>query len=205
MTKKDDATTRDRILRAATGLLFKMTPEKITSRALARSARVNVAAINYHFRSKEKLLDEAVEAATAMAFQKGMAVLLNPGEDPRKRLSSFLAGYAYGLMEFPGLTRTAFSGLFLHESPSNPYGKYTREMIAGIGKVIGEALGAADEAVNRQMALMVLGSVIFPFLLSNTVREAGVVDYGSRDARNAFIEYILDTIVKPTEKEAAHA
>jgi AcrR family transcriptional regulator len=202
--KKNDATTRERILQAATGLLFKTTPEKITSRSLAQAAGVNVAAINYHFRSKEKLIDEAVEAATAAAFQKGMAVLLNSGAPPRSRLSAFLTGYAFGLIEFPGLTRTAFASIFLRESKSHPYGKYTREMVAGIGKVLGEVSHSADAAANRQKALIILGSIIFPFLISTTAREAEIIDYGNLKARNAFIESVLDLVVKPGEKVPAH-
>lgn len=204
MKRKIDFSTRERILKTATGLLFRMTPEKITSRSLARAARVNVAAINYHFRSKEKLIDEAVESGTALAFKKGMTILMNPSELPRKRLSAFLTGYAHGLMEFPGLTRTAFSGLFMRESQSNPYGKYTREMIINIGKVIGEASGIAKVVANREKALIILGSVIFPFLIPNTAREAGVIDYGNHEARNAFIESVIDTVVKLPDKEATH-
>src|SRR5271157_4735089 len=112
----EDQSTRKKILDSAVKLLFTAPWEELTTRRISEAAGVNIAAINYHFKSKDELIDEAVEAATAEAFEKGMAVLFAPGRDPRQRLRDFIIGYAFGLMKFPGLTRTAFLALFLREN-----------------------------------------------------------------------------------------
>ncbi|MGA2975425.1 MAG: TetR/AcrR family transcriptional regulator [Spirochaetia bacterium] len=201
----EDLSTRKKILDTAVKLLFTASREELTTRRIAEAAGVNIAAINYHFRSKEELIDQAVEAATADAFEKGMTILFAAGKPPRQRLRDFISGYAYGLMKFPGLTRTSFLTLFLKEGGGTIYGRYMKEMLEKVGQVIAEARGpAAEEDVRsaahqiraRSAALMVLSCAIFPFLVSNAVREAGGIDYADDAARNLYIETMLARLVQ---------
>jgi AcrR family transcriptional regulator len=203
---EEDLTTQAKILDTTVKLLFTIPPGELTTRRIAREAEVNVAAINYHFRSKEELVNRAMEAATAMAFEKGIGVLLAPGRDPIERLRDFLAGYASGLEKFPGLTKTAFLGLFQMDDSKTFYGRYMKDMLEKVGQVIAEAQGpdAARESAapdSTTTALRVLSCVIFPFLLSNTLREAGGVDYSDDAARRRYIDTTLATLVGTKEVE----
>jgi AcrR family transcriptional regulator len=192
----EDPSTRKKILDCVVKLLFTVTREEITTRRIAESAGVNIAAVNYHFRSKDELIDQAVEAATSESFGKGMAILLAQGREPKARLRDYITGYAYGLMKFPGLTRTAFLTLFLKEEGDTIYGRYMQEMLQKVGQVIAEVRGPrAVEADNKSVALMVLSCAIFPFVVSNTVRAAGGIDYADDTARSLYIETVLAMLV----------
>ena len=57
--------TRDKILKAAKELFEEKGFEPTSVREIAMLAEVNVALINYHFGSKQKLLEELVETTTA--------------------------------------------------------------------------------------------------------------------------------------------
>jgi AcrR family transcriptional regulator len=200
-----DITTRTKILDTTVKLLFAIPPGELTTRRIAGEANVNVAAINYHFRSKEELMNKAMEAATAKAFEKGVAVLLAPERDPIERLRDFLAGYAYGLAKFPGLTKAAFLGLFQKDDSKTFYGRYMKEMLEKVEHVIAEVRGSAavhDNAPDGSAtALRVLSCVIFPFLLSNTLREAGTVDYSDDEARRRYIDTTLAALVGAKKEE----
>ncbi len=203
---EEDLTTEAKILDTTVKLLFTTPPGELTTRRIAAEAQVNIAAINYHFHSKEELVNRAMEAATAQAFEKGVAVLLTPGREPVERLRDFLTGYAYGLVKLPGLTRTAFLGLFRKEDSQTFYGRYLKEMLERVRQVIVEAGGPgatrlpADQN-SAATALMVLSCVIFPFLVSNTVREAGAVDYTDDEARRRYIETTLTRLVSTKKEE----
>lgn len=203
--EEQEASTRQRILDSAVKLLFATPPAELTTRRISEAANVNVAAINYHFRSKDELIDKAVEAGSAAAFEKGMTVLFAPDKPPAERLRAFLSGYAYGLMKFPGLTRTAFLALFFKEGGDTFYGRYMKEMLLKLGQVIQEVRdqgGAGEEAPDiRDRALMALSCVIFPFLVSGTVRDAGGVDFANDDARGRYIDTML-AVVAGAEKPA---
>lgn len=55
MKKREEASTRDRILAAAERLFSHQGLERATIRGIAAEAGVNIAAVNYHFGSKEAL------------------------------------------------------------------------------------------------------------------------------------------------------
>ncbi len=189
----EDLTTRKKILDSAVKLIFSVTREELTTRRIAEAAGVNIAAINYHFRSKDELIDKAGEAATAEAFAKGLTHLFAPGREPKARLRDFLTGYAYGLMKFPGLTRTSFLSLFFKESGDTYYGRYMKEMLDKVGQVIAEA-GGAGATQPGDAALMALSCVVFPFLVANTVKDASGLDYADDDARALYIECMLNRL-----------
>lgn len=56
-----DATTKDRILRAAEKLFAAEGFEKVSLRAITQAAEVNLASVNYHFGSKDALIDAIIE------------------------------------------------------------------------------------------------------------------------------------------------
>jgi TetR/AcrR family transcriptional regulator, regulator of cefoperazone and chloramphenicol sensitivity len=198
---EEDLTTQAKILDATVKLLYTTSPGELTTRKIAAEADVNIAAINYHFRSKEELVNRAMEAATATAFEKGIGVLLAPNRDPVERLRDFLAGYAYGLVKLPVLTKTAFLGLFRKDDSKTFYGRYMKEMLEKVRRVISEAQGPDAAGDNAGTALRVLSCVIFPFLLSNTLREAGAVDYSDDEARGRYIDTTLTLLVGAKKEE----
>ena len=58
-----DLETRQRLIEAAARLFAERGFSKVTVREICRSARANVAAVNYHFGGKKGLYDEIVQAA----------------------------------------------------------------------------------------------------------------------------------------------
>jgi TetR/AcrR family transcriptional regulator, regulator of cefoperazone and chloramphenicol sensitivity len=198
---EEDLTTQAKILDTTVKLIFTTPPGELTTRMIAGAAKVNIAAINYHFRSKEELVNRAMEAATATAFEKGIGVLLAPGRDPVERLRDFLTGYVFGLVKFPGLTKTAFLGLFREDDSKTFYGRYMKEMLEKVGQVIAEIRGPDAVPDNATTTLRVLSCVIFPFLLSNTLREVGTVDYSDDEARRRYIDTTLAILVGTRKEE----
>ncbi|HEY9594982.1 MAG TPA: helix-turn-helix domain-containing protein [Spirochaetia bacterium] len=192
--RPDDATTREKILKATVGMLGKHGPEKLTIRQIATEAGVNVAAINYHFRSKENLVDEAVYTFSAEAFAQGMKFLTAAGVAPETRLTNFFRGYAYGLVEFSGATRTAFLGLMHLPGAGGKYAGMVREMLGAARACIGEMTGIADEAELGRRAVMLFSGVAFPFLYLDLFRETSGVDYRNRAERDRYIESLVEVL-----------
>jgi AcrR family transcriptional regulator len=205
----EDPTTRTKILDATVKLLFGADSQELTTRRIAGEAQVNIAAINYHFRSKDELMDEAVRSATAVAFERGKQMLLAPGKAPLERLREYLFGYSAGLVKFPGVTRSAWLGLYFKEGGDTYYGRFMKEMLELVGQVIDEIPGPRDvdsaprakDADSTTTALMVLSCVIFPFLISSTIRDAGAMDYTDDEARRRYIDTTLARLVGDRREE----
>ena len=207
-TDNEDLTTRAKILDATVKLLYEAHPRELTTRRISHEAQVNIAAINYHFRSKDELINEAVQTVTAKAFERGMQMLRAPGTPPLERLREYLFGYSTGLVRFPGLTRTAWLGLFNKEGGETFYGRFMKEMLELVRQIIEEIQGPPAKGSSAQdsttTALMVLSCVIFPFLVSNTMWDAGAVDYTDDEARRRYVDATLARLVTKTTASAGN-
>jgi TetR/AcrR family transcriptional regulator, regulator of cefoperazone and chloramphenicol sensitivity len=84
MTRPSDF-TRDRILRAAVRLFAERGYDATSVRALAVKARVNQAAVNYHFKSKEGLYREVLREAIRALTQHQLSHAQERQAMPRER------------------------------------------------------------------------------------------------------------------------
>ncbi|HXE60096.1 MAG TPA: CerR family C-terminal domain-containing protein [Gemmatimonadaceae bacterium] len=91
---RPDAATRDRLLAAATRLFAQHGFNAASVRDIARAARANVAAINYHFDGKMGLYRAVVRAAV-QAMRAGDDAFLTAATDasPEEQLRTYVAGY----------------------------------------------------------------------------------------------------------------
>jgi len=81
-----------------------------TVRRIAEMAGINVAAINYYFRSKEELIRRCMATTLANAFDlAGMPDM--PGLGPQERCAAIMLEILQGGIRFPGLTRAHFHKL----------------------------------------------------------------------------------------------
>ncbi|MBL47927.1 MAG: hypothetical protein CMP28_03120 [Roseibacillus sp.] len=95
---EDSPTTSERVLRAAEALFAERGFDTVSLRDITGAAEVNVAAVNYHFGSKDKLVDAVVERHVNPINQERLRLLdeyeAQPGEDVlpvRSILEAFLA------------------------------------------------------------------------------------------------------------------
>ena len=195
----EETNTREKVLKATVQLLGKNGPEKLTIRQIAARAGVNVAAINYHFRSKENLVDEAVYAFSEKAFVNGMKVFRDPAMPAETRLTTFFQGYAYGLVEFRGATRTAFMGMMNASSAEGKYAGMMREMFTAAAKSVGEMTGVTDLAECNRRVLMLFSGVVFPFLCLEVFLGASGIDYRDREERDRYVAMLVKAM--KTRKE----
>jgi len=156
-------TPRDRILAAALDIIEREGPTAATTRAISAAAGVNVAAINYYFRTKEALLDAAFSASWEHALVHIREFLSGDPWDPRKglrRLARFLLEGGY---DHPAVTRATLTA---------PDGTPREPVISSLVEIEREitgklaALGARDtEPVLLGRVTAFFASVTFPPLI----------------------------------------
>lgn len=91
--KNSENCTKDIILNITVGLINNCEISKITVRNVARLAGVNIAAINYHFGTKENLLDEALKKILSPVWDIEK-ILDEDIQDPRAKLKKLLTTLA---------------------------------------------------------------------------------------------------------------
>jgi AcrR family transcriptional regulator len=100
---------KKRILQAAIALLNEQEPESITIRKIAERAGVGIGLINYHFQSKDRLLNEAVGGSMAEATSRWLNANEDEYPDPVLRLKNLLKETSSIGARFPALLRIAIS------------------------------------------------------------------------------------------------
>jgi AcrR family transcriptional regulator len=83
-TKESQEDTRGRILQVASDLFAAQGFEATTLREITQAAKANLAAVNYHFRSKDELVASAIEAAVRPIVAARMMALDNVLSKTRK-------------------------------------------------------------------------------------------------------------------------
>jgi AcrR family transcriptional regulator len=79
--------------------------ERIPSvRKIAAEADVNVAAVNYHFGSKDRVMFAALQTLRAR-FGEAFAYLRAADRPPRERLVAFMTAYCDTVFEYPNLVK----------------------------------------------------------------------------------------------------
>ena len=102
-------TPRDRILAAALEIIEREGPAAATTRAISAAAGVNVAAINYYFRTKESLLDAAFSASWEHALVHVREFLSGDPWDARKGLRGLARFLLDGGYAYPAVTRATLT------------------------------------------------------------------------------------------------
>jgi AcrR family transcriptional regulator len=150
-TKVDS--TRERILSAAGRLFAKRGPEQTTLREITTAARCNLAAVNYHFRSKDALVAAAVEQAVlpiVAARYKALAQVhqMNGAKPGVEALSIALVEPLYELGQ--GNHRNAMLLLLrLRPDPSRSYSKIVSRLYKPLHEEFVDALEQALPHLSR--------------------------------------------------------
>jgi AcrR family transcriptional regulator len=155
--------TRVRILNAALDLIEREGISKVTTRAIAELAEVNIASINYYYRSKDALIDEAIGQSWAHMMEDIEELLGFEPWDPTKALLALATYLIEGAASHPTITRAN-----LFDSKGLP----NLSIAEGLGELIGRiaartcahfGLGTDDAALNRTHALV--SALVFPSLI----------------------------------------
>lgn len=155
--------TRERLLDAAREVFAEHSFQGATVREICRRAEANVAAVNYHFGSKDGLLAEALNFAPLAALQKAN---VSAAACPRMRLRLFLRDFM--LMLLDEKTPSSQCRIMARElaDPTPALDKIVREAIAPLhaflGKLVREIVGdKVPESELRRCVHSIVGQCLF--------------------------------------------
>ena len=155
--------TRARLLDAAREVFSQHGFQDATVREICRRAGANVAAVNYHFGSKDGLLAEALNFASLAALQKAN---VKADECPRKRLRLFIRDFMLMLLDEKNPSSQCRIMARELADPTPALDKIVREAIAPLHEFLGKLVReiVADrigEAELRRHVHSILGQCLF--------------------------------------------
>lgn len=175
-------------MQAAIDLLMETDdPETITVRQVANKAGVGIGSINYHFHSKDNLLNEAVIQMIGDQAARWYEPFEVTASDPVKRLKMLLKDTASTAYRYEKLSRIAISHALL---------KGGMEPAQLLLPILREIYGKTkEERELRLIAFQLITTSQVMFLRDSAFRLYSGINVFDEKQRNKVIEIIVDSLI----------
>lgn len=185
--------TRSKIMKAAVEIIGREGNLSVTIREIADKAGVNIAAINYHFSSKENLLEE-VERVTMEQVTLIYDRLLDEDKSARERLMKWADKLMRYLIDYPGIIYMIGSRILQSDNKSAGLAEYLSDSDVRLNPVVRELAGISDETLLSFKALQLLSGVVYPTLIYSGTKKALGQIISSGRVRKKYLAGLIDSL-----------
>ncbi|MEC2344288.1 MULTISPECIES: TetR/AcrR family transcriptional regulator [Paenibacillus] len=164
-------TTKQNILQATLDLIKTEGADQVTLRKITAAANVNLALVNYHFGSKDNLINEALKMLLT-TFQANFDVLGDTSLSPKDRLKAFLLQYVDSVLQYPGLLHEVLGkGRITFESRQDFTDFMKTTGFSKITSVLEEITGESNSDILFIMMMQINAAVLFPLVLAKQIKQ----------------------------------
>jgi AcrR family transcriptional regulator len=167
MNSVSDSKTKERLLTAATQVFAERGFKETTVREICTLAGANLAAVNYHFGSKDKLYSAVLGDFLSSAFSRfPIDVGVGPNSLPEDRLKSYIRGFLFRLLGDGDPLYKKLGKLLMAEilEPSDHFDTMSERYIGPTYKalihIVQELLPGAEEDIVHRCAGSVVGQCL---------------------------------------------
>jgi TetR/AcrR family transcriptional regulator, regulator of cefoperazone and chloramphenicol sensitivity len=176
-----------RIMRAAVDIIERDGVEAATVREIAREAGVNVAALNYYFRTKDALVTQVLMDRLDHVADDAIRLLRDEGESAERRVRSVLEYLLGGALAWPRLIQA----IILSSRSDEGVGSRARE---GLGRIVAELGRVLDPAGGRSAMARAVGlfsAVTLPALMPGVFEAAPGIKLSTPRQRSDYVRSLL--------------
>lgn len=190
--------TRDHILEVTLAFIQQEGLSSLTVRTIAERAGVNVAAVNYHFGSKEALIQEVMLQLTA-GLRQAFTHLNDSRIPPTERLHRFLDELSLALLQNADIYRQAIGLGFMSGDVQQQYVHFLRaEGFLALRDTVQKALGAPIDELRLTLRIMqAIGGLAHPLLVSSFLEDVAHLRFRDDAVRKEHVRVCLENLVRP--------
>jgi len=190
---------RERIIKAVLVLIGEKGDVDPTVREIARKANVNLASINYYFRSKDKLLSE-VEKHFAAEINKITHILNDESIDAIERILNWANEMMTQLAEYPGILWMLASKVINKNNLDKSMKKFINIKNSPLKKIIIEITGNKDEELASLKAIQIFSGIINPMIMQYGVGKGFGIDFRDRRMRERHLDVLIKSILNKQDQ-----
>lgn len=187
----DNKDTRSRILEATADLIGRERNLNLTVREIASRAEVNIASVNYYFRSKDKLINE-VELLLMENIRSIYSSLYESSLDVRERLIEWSDKLTRHLIDYPGIIYLIGTRILERESTS--VGQYLRFLETELAPQVKELTGLEDDEPVGFKVLQLISGIVYPILIYSSDEGPAGIDISNEKVRRNYITSLVYSI-----------
>ncbi|HDR8241717.1 TetR family transcriptional regulator [Bacillus thuringiensis] len=165
MEGNENVSTKEKILNTTLELIKTEGFERVTIRKIAALSDVNIALVNYHFGSKEKLISETIRVLL-ISFQGTFSILDNITVPAKERLKIFLLDYVLVIRQYPKLVRKIIAMGTTAFTSQYEYGDFLKRLgFSKVKNILSEITNETDQEILMMMTVQIFGSIFLPTLM----------------------------------------
>lgn len=161
-------------------------PNKITARFISENANVNLAMINYYFKSKDELMSIAVDKIISESAKSIKSVQKNE-QSPKEKLIEFLTVTSDITFEYAELTRPVVPYLILEGDIDLPYQilTYIKDCFRG----------RKSEAECRTIAFQLITFMQVAFYRADDYKKFSGIDMNIESQRHQLYQMVVNNLI----------
>jgi AcrR family transcriptional regulator len=160
----DKTPPRQLILDAVVTCIEKYGIDKLTTRKIAEEAGTNIASINYYFRSKDALVEEALSMTLNHMLEDVSAAVAKQEQAFPETLQEVLFYMIDGNLRYPGITTAQLYEAVLGRNPNSPGVQAINQLFEGLAKRAAQAYPQRDPQEIRFLISQILAATMFMML-----------------------------------------
>ena len=189
-------TTRDNIINATLKIIGEEGFQNVTIRKIASIAGVNVAAINYHFGSKDIVINEALKYLTGK-LKDSFKYLGEKEISPEIRIKNFTRSYADAALEHPDVFRNYINHSMCNNEIPSDYSEFIkREGFEELKNTLREMRGQDEDMNLFVKGFQIISGIAFPVLLGKQMEKLSGINYDDKIVRYKYLDVLLKTIIE---------
>ena len=194
-------TPRERLIEATIHEIERQGLSQLTVRAVAAAAGMNIAAVSYHFGSKQALVAAALEGTIEHMVADTDAYLQRLPADPVGVLAELLGYYLEGALRYPRVSKAHLYDAFVAEDYGGPFPTLFAPVLPRLRAALRDSVPELDERGAAQRLVAALSGVYFPACFGGLYRSLGTLE--TPRERAAYVQELARRTLAPVEKHAA--
>jgi len=193
MKNKIDA--KDKIIKAFLDLISEKGNAKVTVREISKKANVNLASINYHFRTTQNLFNEVENYFTDKIF-KINEIFEDSGLDSKQAILAWSKELMNLIYDNPGILWIISNKIIKKESSESFMGKLIQDNKTPLNDLIKDITGVKNIQIQTLKTIQIISGIIGPLILYyGTGKEFGI-NLKDKKMRDSYTETLIESILK---------
>lgn len=197
----EDISVRQKIIYAVINCIEKEGIHNLTTRSIAQEAGVNIAAINYYFRSKDKLVEETFDYM-GKHFISDLQKMINR-DDIGSVMEEPLTYLLQGCLKFPNTIKAALYEPFINNNYENIFVKGLNNIFEELAEKLGNQKDTDTNKVRiilLQFLTTSLFTGMFPGIFSNAF-----IDLRNEEMQEKYIRHVTSELRQSLQNQQHNA
>lgn len=189
--------TKEKIIKVTMEIIASEGFQNVTIRKIANRAGVNLAAVNYHYGSKDAVINEALKTVTNQLIN-AFLWLKNEELEPVERVRQFIREYSDVMFRYPDIIKIVIDQN-IHNYPTRVEEGYQEYLKNEGGDLLRKTCKLIKpdepESVLSMRALQLLSCMAFPILMGDRVNDTIGLDLLDSEIRKIYTDLLISNLL----------